>query len=209
MVYWYDEAVQNTSHWEVLHDRILLNIYQKGDAEQRNRAFDVIYHRYETEVANYVEKKVKEESRAKEVFSDVWVKASEKFKTFAWQGISLNHWLIKVAKYTILDSYRKDKKRQKLEILTDFTDSAADRIKNTQTEPNFVIEELLRKEGHQRFLQIIKFLKNDLQRQILILCYFNELTFNEIALQLGQSAGSIRVNHSRALKKLAKHFAKA
>lgn len=205
-VQWHPCTLQTDSNLEVLGDQVLLNIYQTGKPEQRNRAFDVIYHRYRLEIECYIQKKIREEWKCKEVFSDVWAKASDKFKTFVWNGIPLNHWLLQKAKYTILDGYKEEKRRHKFEIITDFTDSASDRIEKAQTEPDIVVEEFLQKEGDQRFLQIVNLLKNDLQRQILILRYFGELTFEEIAQQLGKKANYIRANHSRALKKLAQHL---
>lgn len=194
----------SNSYYGKLHDEALLHIYQTGEAEQRNQAFEAFYNRYWVEVASYVKKKVPEESKAKEIFSDVWVKAYYKLKTFVWDDIPLNHWLLSTAKYTILQGYYNEKRRYKLEVITDFTDSASDRIEKAQTEPDMVVEQLLQQEADQRFLQIVNLLKNDLQRQILILRYFGELTFEEIAQRLGKSAGTIRVNHQRALKKLAK-----
>lgn len=203
---WRNEVRSNDSDWAELDDQALLSIYQTGKPEQRNQAFEVIYNRYGFEVANYVEKNVAEEWKAKKVFCDVWLKASDKFKTFVWKNKPLNRWLMSTAKYTVLEGYRQAKKRDKIEIITDFTDSATDGIEKAQTEPDIVVEELLQNEADQRVLQIINLLEHDLQRKILILRYFSGLKFNKIAEELGKSAGTIRVNHSRALDKLAKHL---
>lgn len=196
----------SNSYYGKLRDEALLHIYQTGEAEQRNQAFEAFYNRYGVEVASYVNKKVPEESKAKEIFSDVWVKAYYKLKTFVWNDIPLNHWLLSTAKYTILQGYYQEKQRYEFEITTDFTNSVSDGIEKAQTEPDMVVEEFLQKEGDQRFLQIVNLLKNDLQRQILILRYFGGLTFKEIAQQLGKKADYIRVNHRRALKTLAKQL---
>lgn len=200
---WPPPQISISSDWEECDDEKLLKIYQTGNRMQKNQAFSAIFNRYRLEVNRYIRGFALSEWQSKEVFTEVWTKASEKFKTFTWQGKPLNRWLIVTAKYTASE-HRKQKKRQS-EIVDQLIQTKISQLDDGYEAHDSTIKHSYEQETDQRFQQIIKMLENKLQRQILQLIYFNGITkSNQIATILGQKPNTIRANHRRALKKLAK-----
>lgn len=208
---WPPPEIFLSSDWQKRNDEELLKIYQTRDRWQKDQAFSAIFNRYRLEVNHYIRGFGLSEWECKEVFTEVWAKASVKFKTFQWQGKPLNRWLIVTAKNTQYEQNRKDEKQDKIadkvikEEFYEVDKVIKKKVSQLDNRLNDVtIEKLLEQEADKRFKQIVKMLDNKLQRQILHLIYFNGITSNQIATMLRQKPTTIRVNHHRALKKLTK-----
>jgi RNA polymerase sigma-70 factor (ECF subfamily) len=196
-----------SASWEKHSDEELLRIYQTGHPLESNRAFSALYNRYRLNVVRYVGSKVKDEWEAKAVFCDVWLKAMDGLKTFEWQGIPLERWLIRTANLTIREHNRKNERYVIFEEAEEFIEFRLNQLDSAKTPPEVVIGEELREEADNRFFKALKALKSPLQRQIIRLIYFKGITNSgEIAKKLGQKPSNIRKNHERALKKLKPYF---
>lgn len=209
---WPPHPVSLSSDWEKLSDEKLLDIYQDGNREQKNQAFSAIFNRYRLNVCRYISRFSLSDWRRKELFAEVWIKASVKFQEKKFESKSLNRWLISTTKRTQYELYRKDKKEKEVsDKLLDENYSEVNQVikkKVTQLDNkynNFTIEEWLQNQADQRFLKTVNMLENELQREILKLIYFSGITSSkEIGKKFAQKPNTIRKNHHRALEKLAK-----
>jgi len=119
-------------------------------------------------------------------------------------------WLRRLAWERIIQFHRRHLRAQKravtreerldLPLPDESAMQLADRLVASGTTPS---ERLLRDEQGRRLREVLERLSpND--REVLVLCYLEELTFGEIAAALGISENAAKVRHFRALERVRK-----
>ena len=117
----------------------------------------------------------------------MFIKAWEKLPQFK-EG-SFAAWLYTIARNTVIDHYRREKSTVDIEDCWDLTDGS-DFLANVDRGLN---------------LEKVKAAMSELssqEREILIMRFWQELSFQEIADQLGKKEGAIKMACGRALKSL-------
>lgn len=159
---------------------------QNGDTE----AFGAVYDHFFDQVYRYAAFRVPAEL-AEDLVADIFVKAWEKLHTYKPQkNVPFGAWLFRIARYTVIDSYRA---RQVVEEVpedmedTDALNRAETRVKR------------------RHLLSMVRGAMEELpsrHREVLELSYMAGLPNAEIARVLRMREGAVRTLKSRALKKL-------
>jgi len=153
-------------------------------------AFEKIYDHFFLPVYRYTAFRTSSEL-VEDVVADVFVKAWEKLHQYkARKGVPFGAWLFRIARHTIIDSYRKERETE--EVSEDLPDPdvfnhADTRVKNADT------------------LRIVRDSLDQLPRryrEILLLSYVAELPTFEVARVLKMTEGGVRILKFRALRKL-------
>lgn len=124
---------------------------------------------------------------AEDICADVFLKAWKNLDQF--KSGSFQAWLYSIARNAVIDHYRSSKEIKNIE---DCWDLSADEDLLTKTDELIQIE---------RIKEIISSLKL-LDREILTMRFWQELSFAEIAEYLGKEEGAIKMACMRAIKKL-------
>jgi RNA polymerase sigma-70 factor, ECF subfamily len=168
----------------------LIRTAQEGDTE----SFGVIYDRFFDPIYRYCAFRLPKEI-AEDVTADIFVKAWEKLYTYkAHKGIPFGAWLFRIARHSVIDSYRTTRGFEEVsEALPDTDDfnRAEKRLEQQDT------------------LRIVRKAMNELPkryREVLVLSYVSELPHSEIARVLRMSEGSVRILKMRALRKLESYL---
>lgn len=167
---------------------------KKGDAD----AIATIYNAYYDKISAYVYKRVLNLDITQDVVANTFFKVVKEIRKFTWRSDAhLNGWIYRIATNEVHTYYRKQSKYHLVapeDVEYYFTERSADEQEQ--------IEQGL--DNHADFLKLhiaIKKLKPFYQA-IIHMRYFEDLSYNEIAIATKKRAGTVRVSMHRALEKL-------
>ena len=164
----------------------LVHRAQQGDTE----AFEKLYEAFFLPMYRYAAFRVPAEM-AEDIVADVFVKAWEKLHQYkAHKGIPFGAWLFRIARHTVIDTYRRERNFD--EISEDLADPDA----------------LNRADAATRMSDLLRTVRRALDslprryREILVLSYIADLPHSEVARVLHLTEGAVRILKFRALRKL-------
>jgi len=166
---------------------------QHGD----QNAFTFLLDHYWNEVYGFMLKRTENETDAEDITIETFSKAFDKIAMYNPE-FQFNTWLIAIAKNVHIDMLRKKKSSLFIDI-TDSEDNAAYNVADTTPSAE---DELIAKQNLSSLLQCIKQLKPHYQ-EVIQLRYFQELSYQEIADQLGEPLSNVKIKLLRAKKLLA------
>ncbi len=160
-------------------------------------AFSTLLDRFWNDVYGFQLIRTKNENDAEDITIQTFSKAFDKIQTFD-ESYEFSTWLITISKNIHVDLIRK-RKRNVLSELERSKGDEAHRVldDSPSAEDNLIIEQNL-----ASLLNHIKKLKPHYQ-QVINLRYFNEMSYAEIANELGEPVNNIKVKLLRAKKLLA------
>ena len=144
-------------------------------------------------------------SQAEDLFQETFKRVHEKAHTF--RGGHFKSWLFTIATRTAIDSVR----RRRLAVVsldqTDDCDEENPSPVSTLADNNAAdpADEAVKEEQKQQVRQAIETLPVK-QRAALVLAYYQQLSYQEVAQVMGCSIGSVKTHMSRALAALARRL---
>lgn len=161
----------------------LIGKAQEGD----KNAFGEIYKLFYKRIYRYCQFNTSKHQTAQDLCQETFLRAWKSLSSFSLKGGSFQAYLFRIARNLIIDLSRKKKEIPLPEDL------------EKEQEEHF--ESIERQEDIEKVHIAISKLQ-EIERQIIILRYFEELTMSEIAKVVGLKEGSLRVRNHRILKKL-------
>lgn len=171
---------------------------KKGDQV----AFTFLLDRYWNEVYGFMLKRTQNETDAEDITIDTFSKAFDRITSYN-PDYGFNTWLIAIAKNVHIDMLRKKKSSLFIEI-TDEEDQQAYRVADSSPSAE---DQLIKEQNLSSLLNCIKQLKPQYQ-EVIQLRYFQEMSYQEIANQLGEPLNNVKVKLLRAKKLLAEIITK-
>lgn len=166
----------------------LIDLCRGGNTE----AFGLLYDAYVREMYLFIYYKTNHRETAEDLVSQVFVKA--------WSGLSgyrgdgFRAWLYSISRNLVIDHYRR----------TRFTDDVADYW--DLPSPSDQAGDLDQKIDQERIRAVLSVLTAE-ERDILIMRFWNDMEFREIAKVLGKSEGAVKMKTYRTLSSLRDQFA--
>ena len=160
-------------------DEQLISLYVDGN----NEAFDELLERHKDRVYMYIYHAVKNEDLADDIFQDTFVKAITTIK----QGRYVDNghfpaWVTRIAHNLIIDYYRQLRNEN-----LQSTDDADVNILNRKEFSDVTIEDtLITAQIHDDVRRLIRALPDN-QREVLVMRYYRNMSFKEIADTTGVS----------------------
>lgn len=170
-----------------------INKAKKGDQV----AFTFLLDHYWNEVYGFMLKRTENETDAEDITIETFSKAFDKIASYNPE-FQFNTWLIAIAKNVHIDMLRKKKSALFIEI-TDQEDQQAYNVADSSPSAE---DELITIQNLSQLLQFIKELKPHYQ-EVIQLRYFQEMSYQEIAEQLGEPLSNVKIKLLRAKKLLA------
>lgn len=159
-------------------------------------AFTFLLDFYWNEVYGFMLKRTQNETDTEDIVIETFSKAFDRIARYNPE-YGFNTWLIAIAKNVHIDLLRKKKSSFFVEI-TDEDDRQAQNVADsTPTAEDKIIKE----QNLSRLLDCIKHLKPQYQ-EVIQLRYFQEMTYQEIADELGEPLNNVKVKILRAKKLL-------
>ena len=160
-------------------DEQLVRAYADG----QNEAFDFLLKRHKDRIFNYILRIIKNEDIANDIFQETFVKAIMTIKQGRYtENGKFPAWITRIAHNLIIDFYRQEKSENMQSTDLDDVD-----ILNRKELCEDTIEDVI---ISQQIREDVKFLIEELpplQREVLIMRYYQNLSFKEIAELTGVS----------------------
>jgi RNA polymerase sigma-70 factor (ECF subfamily) len=155
--------------------------------------FDFLYETYITKIYNFVFYKTHHKETAEDLTSQIFMKALENITSFKDQEGFFSAWIFRIARNLVIDYYRKSKASYNIEDGWDLKSN----------------EDLFKETSNKVKLDKVRdYLKNfdAIQRDIVILRVWNELSYKEISKVIGKSEANCKMIFSRIISKVKKEF---
>lgn len=160
-------------------DRELVTAYANGD----NAAFDILLARYQKSVFSYILHIVKDEDLANDIFQETFVKVITTIRQGRYEDNGkFGAWLNRVARNLVIDHFR----RQKGENTINNDDTEHDLLNNKSLCEGNIEDELVQKQMVKDLRNMIHILPES-QRQVLMMRFYRDMSFKEIAEKTGVS----------------------
>lgn len=145
---------------------------------------DKIYFDYKEKVTAYVKNRVADACAAEDIVSEVFLKVYQRLESYDGSRASLSTWIYTITRNTVIDYYKKRKTQplpfDEIAAVEDHAEISAG-------------EELL--ESLATALEKL----NELERDLIILYYYQGYTLKRIAEMMGMSYINAKVIHAKAL----------
>jgi RNA polymerase sigma factor (sigma-70 family) len=181
-----------------LSDQVLVKKYINGD----NYSFEVLLNRHKSRVFAFIMSKIKNKDLSEDIFQDTYVKVVNSLQKGKYneEGKFLP-WVMRIAHNLVIDHFRKQKKMHMVRSNNDF--DIFDIIKDDNIN---VDDRLIRDQIFSDLRNLINLLPND-QKEVLMMRYFEEMSFKKIAehfdISINTALGRMRyaLINLRVLKK--------
>ena len=178
-------------------DSELISLYIRGN----EKAFETLVHRHKSKVYTTIYLIVKDQYIAEDLTQDSFIKAVDTIKSGRYneEGKFLP-WIIRIAHNLAIDYFRRDKRYPSVV----FEDGSS--VFNTLDFSEDSIETLqIRHETHEQLREMIQRLP-DVQREVLVMRHYEDMSFQEIADTTGVSINTALGRMRYALINLRKQF---
>jgi RNA polymerase sigma-70 factor (ECF subfamily) len=181
-------------------DKSLIDAHIQGDTT----AFSELVRRYGDSLLGYLTRMTGSKEQAEDLFQETFKRVHEKADTF--RGTRIKSWLFAIATNVAIDGMRKSKRLHvvSLDQKLDCNDGncqelSAVALSDSSYEPSqkSIVDE--QKELVRQALELLP----SRQRATLVLAYYQQLSYPEVAQVLGCSIGTVKTQMYRALKTLA------
>jgi RNA polymerase sigma-70 factor (ECF subfamily) len=184
-------------------DKSLIDAHLKGDTT----AFGEIVRRYGDSLLGYLTRMTGSREQAEDLFQETFKRVHEKAGTF--RGTQIKNWLFAIATNVAIDGMRKSKRlnvvslNQKLDCDDEEgQEFSAVAVADDSYGPS---QNAILAEQKQQVRQALELLPAR-QRATLVLAYYQQLSYPEVAQVLGCSVGTVKTQMYRALKSLAQRL---
>jgi RNA polymerase sigma-70 factor (ECF subfamily) len=160
-------------------DDQLITLYVGG----KNEAFDELLERHKDRIFMYIYHSVKNEELANDLFQDTFVKAITTIKQGRYvENGHFPAWITRIAHNLIIDYYRQVRAEN-----LQSTDDTDTNILNRKELSDCTIEDnMIESQIHNDVRRLVKALPEN-QRQVLVMRYYKNMSFKEIADTTGVS----------------------
>ena len=181
-----------------ISDQELVKQYINGD----NKSFEILLNRHKNRVFAFIMSKIKNKDLSEDIFQDTYVKVVNSLQKGKYneEGKFLP-WVMRIAHNLVIDHFRKQKKMHMVRSNNDF--DIFDVIKDDNIN---VDDRLIRDQIFSDLRGLINLLPND-QKEVLMMRYFEEMSFKKIAehfdISINTALGRMRyaLINLRVLKK--------
>ena len=179
-------------------DKSLIKAHCQGDPT----AFGEIVRRYGNGILGYLTRMTGNREQAEDLFQETFKRVHEKSHTL--RGTEFKSWLFKIATNAALDGLRKKIRVNSREKKVNFADCDGEKnavvaVTDNSHNPSVEVE---RAEQIEQVRQAVISLP-DRQRATLVMAYYQQLSYRQVAQALGCSVGTVKTQMYRALRTLA------
>jgi RNA polymerase sigma-70 factor (ECF subfamily) len=160
-------------------DDQLITLYVGG----KNEAFDELLERHKDRIFMYIYHSVKNEELANDLFQDTFVKAITTIKQGRYvENGHFAAWVMRIAHNLIIDYYRQVRN----ENLQSTDDTDVNILNRKELSQSTVEEDMVTSQIHSDVRRLIRTLPES-QREVLVMRYYKNMSFKEIADTTGVS----------------------
>ena len=164
-------------------------------AKEDPDAFGALYDRYFPQIYRFAYSRVRDQSLAEDVTSEVFFKALRNIKRYTYSGHPFSSWLYQIALNAVADHYRGPTGKE-----VELEEGAG-----MPSQEPAVVDEVVRRDRSRRVWAAIDQLPQH-QRTAMILKFSEDKKIEEIAVIMGKSAGAVKLLLHRGVERLRKEL---
>ena len=158
---------------KAMTDEMLVESYAKGN----NAAFDILLNRHKDNIYSYIYFIVRNTEQAEDIFQETFVKAITTIKQGRYtENGKFRAWISRIAHNLIIDNYRQEKNEQ----MISNDEFEVDLFNNQKFSDGTIEDELVKNQILADVKKLVGYLPDN-QKEVLILRYYQDLSFKEIA----------------------------
>ena len=166
------------------------------------RSFSVLVERYIGSVYNYVFRLVRSVEESEDITQETFVKVWKNLKRFR-EGENFRAWVFTIARNTLIDYTRK----KKMVVFSAFENSEGENVLlETTSNGERTLDELVIEAETKEELENVLAVLSPEYREVILLHYQEDMTFDEIGRILKKSLNTVKSQHRRALAILRKEL---
>ncbi|MDH6367355.1 MULTISPECIES: RNA polymerase sigma factor [unclassified Breznakia] len=169
-----------------MNEKRIIKKIRKGDQESLNQFIEFLY----PQVYRFVYRKLQGDAECADITQETFVRFISNITTYKVQE-KVIHYLYRIASNLCIDYWRKQERMM-------FHELEVERIEDTNIQPH---ESILKKLESEELLKCIAKLPS-FQQDVILLRYFEQLNFREIAAVLEVNENTIKSRHKLALHRL-------
>ena len=176
-------------------DNEIIELYKNGEKE----ALKYLIERYASPIFNFVAH-LTNRNDAPDIVQDIFIKTWKNIKRYDSKKASFKTWIFTIARNSVTDFWRKKKNI----LFTEIEESFSENIPDENLLPDEVLQKL---EDAELLNKTLEKLRPD-YREVLVLYYQEEMTFEEIGVILSKPPNTVKSQHRRAIIELREllHF---
>ena len=174
-----------------MKEQMIINKIKKGD----QRALDSLIRELYPPIYTFAYRKVQGDDVAKDITQEVFLRFIRQIPNYRCEGKTL-HYLYRITSNLCHDYFRKMKREYNVDI---------DEKSNELHDESNVHESILNQIRNEELRLYISELKEEHQ-DVILLKYFHQMTFKEIAESFHIPLSTIKTRHTAALKQLSKRW---
>lgn len=154
-------------------DEQLVVVYAEGN----NSAFDILLNRHRSNVYSYIYFIVRNRELAEDIFQETFVKAIITIKQGRYtENGKFRAWISRIAHNLIIDNFRQEKNEQTISN----DDCEVDLFNNSKLSDGTIEDMMVKEQILSDVKKLIEYLPEN-QKEVLVLRYYQDLSFKEIA----------------------------
>lgn len=152
-------------------------------ASGNNEAFDALLQRHQSRVYNYIYQMVREKNLAEDIFQETFVKAITTIRQGRYtENGKFSAWISRIARNLVIDFFRQEK----TESAVSSDDENFDVLNRKELSEDTIEDVMIDSQIKADIRKLIRHLPKS-QRQVLVMRYYRNLSFKEIAEATGVS----------------------
>ena len=160
-------------------DEELVALYASGN----NKAFEVLFSKYEETLFSYILYLVRNRDLADDIFQETFIKAITTIKRGKYtESGKFRSWLSRIAHNLVIDYFRSE---QKQSIISN-DEYEYDLFNNSKFSDDTIEMNMVKEQIHSDVKKLVDTLP-EMQREVLNMRYYNDMSFKEIADKTGVS----------------------
>ena len=167
------------SNWETMTDYELVSLYEKGN----DSAFDALLRRHQEYVFSYIIFLVQNRDLAEDIFQETFTRAIIAIRNHRYQSTGkFSAWLIRIAHNLVVDNMRSSENCN----VTSNEDFPQDILNSTKHSEQAVDTQIMEMQDAKTLQSLLAYLPEP-QADVVILRFYEDLSFKEIAERTGVS----------------------
>lgn len=160
-------------------DEELVTLYAKGN----NKAFEVLFSKYEETLFSYIFYLVRNRDLADDIFQETFIKAITTIKRGKYtESGKFRSWISRIAHNLVVDYFRSEQKH----CLISNDEYEYDLFNNSKFSDETIETSMVKNQIHSDVKRLVDALP-EMQREVLNMRYYNDMSFKEIADKTGVS----------------------
>ena len=187
-----NELKQKRQSLDTLSDNALMLKVKNGDIDKMG----LLYERYHRQLFRFLFNMTRQKELSEDMVQNIFLRMLKYPEGFMGFG-EFKMWMYHIARNVVYDHFRKVKRTPAHSDVKDYEE----KIEGEQ-----ITDARLEKDEELRMLESAMEKLSDENRELLILCRYQELKYNEIAKILNTTEGAIKVRVYRALNQLKSNY---